>query len=161
MLKTRGKVLKFASAALKKGDSVIIDRCNFNQEQRRHWTKLAEEIEFDREEVEAPECEVNEADNNSKCSATNNSTKNSSKRIFKLCLVLPKWNDVQFCVSRAISRGDDGVHEAGTDWSVVCRRIKKDCLIPCLVEEAFDALHVCTNEEDVNRTIQLLTNSKG
>jgi hypothetical protein len=43
VLKSRDKVLEFASEALIKEVSVIIDRCNFDSVQRRHWTKLADE----------------------------------------------------------------------------------------------------------------------
>jgi hypothetical protein len=48
----------------------------------------------------------------------------------------------------------------GTDWSLVCRRMKKDFRMPSLENENFDAIHVCTDEEDINRTISLLTTGK-
>jgi hypothetical protein len=49
VLKSRGKVLKHASTALLNGDSVIIDRCNFNPEQRQHWIRMVDEIQFENE----------------------------------------------------------------------------------------------------------------
>jgi hypothetical protein len=42
----KGKVLTYATTALMRGESVIIDRCNFDRKQRQHWTKLADEIQF-------------------------------------------------------------------------------------------------------------------
>lgn len=141
-------MLRFASEALENGDSVIIDRSNFNAEQRRTWTKLAEEIQLKLRSIEeeAVKCKFSEAD--------------SMKRIFKLCLVLPKWDDVRFCSDRAFSRGDDDVHKAGTDWLKICRIMKKDFVMPSLKEEAFDALHICFDEEDLNRTICSLATDK-
>jgi hypothetical protein len=43
-LGTRANVLKVARAALHAKGSVIIDRCNFNPEQRSHWIELAQEF---------------------------------------------------------------------------------------------------------------------
>lgn len=40
-LGTRQKVLAHASAALRAKKSVVIDRCNFDAEQRAHWVNLA------------------------------------------------------------------------------------------------------------------------
>lgn len=40
-LKTRDAVLLNASAALQSGSHVIIDRCNFDVDQRRHWVDMA------------------------------------------------------------------------------------------------------------------------
>jgi hypothetical protein len=38
--------------------------------------------------------------------------------------------------------------------------MKKDFLMPSIENENFDAIYVCTDEEDVNRTISLLTTEK-
>jgi hypothetical protein len=143
VLKSRGAVLEYASEALMKRDSVIIDRCNFDPVQRQHWTKLADE----KQEEMRFKYEYN----------LNDSTSSTFPRILKLCPVLPKWNDVVYCANRAFSRGDDGVHEINTNWSDICHRMNRDFRMPFLDEENFDALHVCVDENDVNRTIRLLT----
>jgi hypothetical protein len=153
VLKSRDKVLEFTSEALMKGDSVIIDRCNFDSVQRRHWTKLADEkqaeLQFQYECGKA----LSLPDNYQL-----SSTGNTYPRIFKLCLVLPNFKDVEFCANRAFSRGDDGVHAVGTDWSFVCHRMNAEFHMPSIDEENFDALHVCVDENDINRTVCLLTN---
>jgi hypothetical protein len=38
--------------------------------------------------------------------------------------------------------------------------MKKDFSMPSLEDENFDAIHVCTDEEDVERTISLFTTEK-
>jgi GTPase SAR1 family protein len=42
-LGSRQKVLSVAQSALRAKHNVIIDRCNFNPEQRSHWVELAQE----------------------------------------------------------------------------------------------------------------------
>jgi hypothetical protein len=49
---------------------------------------------------------------------------------------------------------------AGEDWSKICHIMKKDFRMPCLENENFDAIHVCTDEEDLERTMSLLTTEK-
>jgi hypothetical protein len=112
VLKSRGKVLNHASAALLTGDSVIIDRCNFNPEQRQHWIKLVDEIQFEIERTR-------------------------NKKIFKLCMVLPRSNDVGFCSDRAFSRGDDGVHPAGDIYVYVYICIYMYIICVCVY------IHIC------------------
>jgi hypothetical protein len=97
--------LTYATTALLSGDSVIIDRCNFDPKQRQHWTKLADEIQFEQENMPILKDKfINDSQN---------PIESRIKKIFKLCLVLPNSNDVRFCSDRAFGRGDDGVHEPG------------------------------------------------
>ena len=42
-LGSRSACVASASAQLRLGKSVVIDRCNFNREQRAHWLQLAQE----------------------------------------------------------------------------------------------------------------------
>lgn len=41
---TRQKCEQVARSALKKGQSVIVDRCNFDYRQRHNWIKIAAEF---------------------------------------------------------------------------------------------------------------------
>ena len=42
---SRQKVVKTTEAFLKNGQSVIIDRCNYDIEQRSHWIEIAQRFE--------------------------------------------------------------------------------------------------------------------
>lgn len=46
-LGNRDACLKAASEALDCGHSIVIDRCNHNRDQRRHWIKLAQSYGVD------------------------------------------------------------------------------------------------------------------
>ena len=125
-LGSRQRVYKKAAAMLEEGRfldgyrGVIIDRCNFDQSQRRHWVELAEE--------------------------TNS---------YKLCIVLPRANDVKFCTERALGRGDDGVHTGSEDWKSIVGRMGSNYEPPSRYE-GFDGVYWC--DERVGGSIKEILN---
>jgi hypothetical protein len=80
----------------------------------------------------------------------------ADRKISVFGLVLPNYDDVEFCSVRAFQRGDDGIHEAGTDWRKVCNRMKKDFQLPTL-DEGFQGIYYSTSEDDTTAIIQVLS----
>lgn len=111
-LGNRRRVLNEASQLLEEGHSLgrrglIIDRCNFDPAQRRHWIDLANDI-----------------------------------NAIKLCVVLPRADDINFCTHRALNRGDDGVHKGSEDWNAIIRRMATEFVPPNLCE-GFHGIYYC------------------
>jgi hypothetical protein len=107
-------------------DSIIIDRCNFDVVQRKHWIDLA----LDHEQI-------------------------TGRTIHRICLVMPRYNDVEFCAERATSRGVDKSHPTEEDWYVICQRIVSQFVHPS-VDEDFSAIFHCKDEEDLELCIRML-----
>lgn len=151
---------------------MIIDRCNFDESQRLHWTELAKEMQ----ELLNKEENVTTDNNDSKTNAaiidhkTNaaiiddltssfQNMNSSKKQVKAVCVVLPYSNDVKYCSERATSRGDDGIHPIDTNWSEVCNTMKREFYFPSDTEN-FAAVHVCTDVEDLNRIIDVISGKK-
>jgi len=146
VLGSRKKVYNAARAALARQQSVIIDRCNFDASQRVHWLQLAAEHRQGGAGVWA----------RAEGTGADAPVKGDPPLLRTLCVVLPRPDDVDFCAERAFGRGDDdGVHPPGTDWSTVCRRMKRDFTQP-LPDEGFDAIYVCTDESMLSGITALL-----
>ena len=153
--------------ALRRGDSVIVDRCNFDAQQRQHWTSLAESIQSELQLQQDdlflyPPSSPQQSSDNEKQNNIDSERERPGrliKRIITICLVLPNCQDVNFCANRAFNRGNDGVHEPDTDWAVVCRRMKKDFSMPSTVQESFAAVQICNNQYDIQHAINLLSSA--
>jgi hypothetical protein len=81
------------------------------------------------------------------------------RQIVTVCVVMPNGGDIKFCSQRAFSRGNDGIHERDTDWEIVCKRMKKDYSLPSVEGEAFADVHICSDEKDLNDSLQLLSSA--
>jgi len=100
---------------------VIVDRCNFDRQQRKHWI----DISLARQASSA-------------CA-----------RLLKLCVVLPKPDDVEYCAERALARGDDGVHSVEEDWGLIVRRMGAQYEAPKRTE-GFDSIFWCSSQEELD-----------
>lgn len=100
---------------------VIVDRCNFDAQQRKHWIDIAI-----RRQVAVPDVDL-----------------------LKLCLVLPHSHDLDFCTARAVSRGDDGVHAGEEDWPRIVSRMVSQYRKPDRRLEGFDAIYWCDSAEEL------------
>jgi len=131
---TRGKTLAAARAHLlgplpgaDRGRGVIIDRCNFNVEQRSPWLKLAAEV-----------------------------TSLTGVRTSTICVVLPHATDVQFCIKRATKRGNDGLHDGTENWRSIVHNMAKEFQAPT-GREGFDAVYWSEySGEEAQEIVQLL-----
>jgi len=101
---------------------VIVDRCNFDAEQRRHWIDIASRRQSSQSDV----------------------------HMIKLCVVLPKSADAKFCTARALARGDDGVRKGDEDWPFIVSRMVSQYRPPSRRKEGFDAVYWCKNEEELD-----------
>ena len=72
-------------------------------------------------------------------------------------VLLPEYNNVTICSSRAFMRGDDGIHDADTDWMGVCNRMFNEFQYPS-VEEGLTDIYQCDNQEEVEILIDLIAN---
>lgn len=101
------------------GGRIIIDRCNFDKAQRKHWIDLAKEQQRTKPEL------------TTRC----------------MCVVLPNADDESFCADRALARGSDGVHKGDEDWATIVSRMKRDYRPPS-IGEGFDAIFWCTGDDE-------------
>jgi predicted kinase len=106
VLKTRKRVISTARSHLTSNENsaVIIDRCNFDVIQRKHWLDLASEF------------------------------RNAKAKAKTLCIVLPFADDVNRNSKRAIARGNDGVHKGDENWMAICKRLKHCYIPPSELE---------------------------
>lgn len=113
-LGTRVNVVRVARAALQTKRSVIIDRCNFNAEQRSHWIELAQEFNI--------------------------------PSVFGV--VMPHHIDTEFCIERAVVRGNSDGHGEDVNWRAVCIGMRREYTAP-EVSEGFAGVFQCSNEADL------------
>lgn len=64
----------------------VVDRCNFDEEQRGHWMRIALQLSCLR------------------------------RPVLPICVCLPRGDDAAFCLRRAQMRGADDVHSGDEDW---------------------------------------------
>jgi hypothetical protein len=166
VLKSRNNVLSVASAALARGQSVVIDRCNFDASQRMSWIQMAAQHRRDLQRKSEPDSgpqsqsaakgALADLVDGEEPAAAAAAADRVSGRVLTVCVVLPRPNDAEFCSRRASSRGDpDGVHTPGTDWSVVCQRMRGEFVYP-RTDEGFDATYFCTDSVALERITDLL-----
>lgn len=122
-LGSRKNVLIHARRALEQKDSVIIDRCNIDRKQRKHWISLAEQ-----------------------------------HNVQALCVIVSDCLDVDKCAERAYQRGDDGVHDADTDWKRVCNICRSEFERPDL-SEGLAGIYCCDGKESVDKLLIALGHS--
>ena len=142
--------------ALEGGDHLIVDRCNFDVEQRDHWIRLSQQVQ---QEVRLRDENLYDSPPSGSARGTYSNGSNPTchlKRIVPVSVVLPYSRNVTFCSSRATIRGNDGVHAPDTNWVKVCERMNRQFTMPTTISEAFAAVHVCSTEEDMNKVISLL-----
>lgn len=101
------------------GGRVLVDRCNFDQAQRRHWIEIVQQQR----------------------------RANPDLTTHLLCVVLSNSDDADFCAARAVARGNDGVHAGDEDWPRIVAGMKRDYRPPSL-HEGFDGIFWCHSEED-------------
>lgn len=118
VLKTRNAVIAEANQQLQSGNCVIIDRCNFDATQRKHWLDLA----------------------------TAHSSALSVVHTF--CVVMPRAVDTSFCAARAYQRGNDGIHSGDEDWNKVCGIMQKSFVLPVREKEPFTAIYYCDDNAE-------------
>ena len=111
VLKSRKAVVAAVDQHLQRGGCVIVDRCNFDATQRKHWLDLA---------------------------LANSSP---STVVHTFCVVMPRAIDKQFCAARAYERGDDGVHTGDEDWDKICDIMQKSFVLPVRDIEPFTAIY--------------------
>jgi predicted kinase len=119
VLKTRKRVESETNYHLKKSCNVIIDRCNFDRNQRATWITLAK--------------------------------KYNAKAV---CVVFPLHDNVRLCAKRATLRGNDGIHDADTDWFEVCQRISRQFVYPH-IDEGMNLIINCSTYDDIKRVISI------
>ena len=173
VLKDRKSVIQATQQGLIMGKSVIIDRCNFDKVQRSHWIKIAWDFnngndlttpvprkKYGQQNVSnsgysEPLSGNSGGDQPQKVNLAEK--RNATNQVITLCVVLPRFDDVEFCTSRAISRGNDGIHNPSTNWTKVCRMVKHDLTTPS-VREGIDAVVFCKSDNDVEVLISRLGN---
>jgi len=112
---------------------VIIDRCNFNIDQRSRWLQLAAEV----------------------ASLTGVQT-------ITVCVVLPRATDAKFCIRRATARGNDGLHAGTENWKHIVRSMAAQFQAPTgLGKEGFDAVYWCDHSGagDISEICELLADA--
>lgn len=112
--------------------SIIIDRCNFDSRQRKHWVHIATEVQ----------------------------TRRDQYRIHKIVVVMPKAVNLSFCVEKATLRGVDNSHPNVENWEMICRSILKEFKMPNKNEEKYDAYYYCENDHDLEVLQRLLHQSE-
>lgn len=112
------------------GGRVIVDRCNFNLTQRKHWVDIARQHRLQLDVA-------------------------SGQELLLLCVVLPNASDVEFCSSRATVRGNDGVHPDDQDWAFIGRSMASQWSEPSAAE-GFDAMFWCSSQDDLDLVGMLL-----
>ena len=170
VLENRNNVLNAARSALSRGQSVVIDRCNFDASQRLHWIQMAAQhrhgMQCGAEHGRGQQSILADLVDGEEPASTSTAVKfaasrGSSGRVLTVCVVLPRPDDVPFCAQRAISRGDnDGVHQPGTNWSVVCQRMRSGFVYPSM-DEGFDAVYFCADAVALDRISAVLQETVG
>ena len=117
-------------AALNAGwRGIIIDRCNFDRNQRAHWLQLAGQTE-----------EV------------------TGRPTLSICVMMPHADDVSFCIQRAVDRGDDGVHRGDEDWPMIVSRMSKT-FVAGHTFEGFAGVYWANDFEALDEITGLLSNA--
>lgn len=120
--KSRQATYKAAESYIQQGYSVIIDRCNFDIQQRSHWIDLAYQY-----------------------------------NCIPITLTLPYYNNIDVCLTRALSRGSDGLHSADDDWEFICNRMYEQLKIPNINQEKL-SMHIhCYDDDDITQVIRTMT----
>jgi predicted kinase len=136
VLKSRKAVLAAAKAALLRGDHVVVDRCNFDKEQRHHWIDLASEVITD------PDTDISfHRDKNRETRYANGTS------MIKVSITMEHAADLAVASDRATCRGIDDQHQKPVDWSTVCRQMLHR-FTPPSVEEGFDVVYECLDGGD-------------
>jgi DNA polymerase III delta prime subunit len=138
--KSRKSMESYCVDALWKGHNLIVDRCNFDAAQRKHWIDMLYSV-YQPYLQHLWECQALTD------SPTNNL--NHIKPFHILCVLVPNYNNTQLCIKRAVQRGDsDGLHEAGTDWNLVCNAMNSQFQYPMKCE-GIDNIYHCRNDTDL------------
>lgn len=74
-----------------------------------------------------------------------------------VCVVLP--TSIQISTQRAYERGDDGLHDANTNWARVCAKMAAEFERPML-DEGFTNIYHCRDENDRTLLIESLRNTE-
>ena len=127
---------------------VIVDRCNFDALQRKHWIDLASR-RLQTLGRKSPTLADAATENDSGPDPGPGPDRPSPKPLLKLCIVLPRPADVAFCTARAKSRGNDGVHEGDEDWAFIVSRMAVQFRPPQRAE-GFDAIYWCSSQEELD-----------
>lgn len=118
-LKSRQKVLSHMKDTMFHKQNIIIDRCNFDIEQRSHWITLTDEM-----------------------------NRSLSVKYHVIALILPNYLNVNLCAQRAFERGNsDGIHDLDTNWMGVCRRMYYEFMYPNISEGLLGLFHAQSEED--------------
>lgn len=146
VVKKRGIVEELMiDALLNREQSVVIDRCNFNPEQRGHWLHIANQRRHFLNQ-QHPQLA-------------------SYQGPHVICVVLKDYANVQVCRERAFARGDsDGIHDADTNWNQVCNAMKSQLVYPDYEEHrhfgldgGIQCIYHCQDDKEVDAFIDQLT----
>ena len=149
VLGSRGRCLKAATRALRNGEHVLVDRCNFDEQQRAHWLRLTAQNQIGGRgsgaggeaaaEQRGPLGVANMPFSASKCDFDH-----------RLAVCLPVAPDE--ALRRVLSRG---AHEGGVDTAKMSKskiasivmRMQGDLRLPQTSEGFDEVLHVTPGDE--------------
>lgn len=123
----------YCREALSQGYHLIVDRCNFDVEQRKHWIGMIHEIYGSLANRSSP-----------------HNLQKSLHPFYILAIILPDYNNVKLCANRAFNRGADGLHAADTDWNMVCSAMMNSFIYPSSFER-IDGVYHCTDQKDLEK----------
>jgi len=72
-----------------------------------------------------------------------------------ISIVLPNYDNMDVCIARAYSRGNDGIHSGTENWTEICSRMCTQMKLPTY-EEGFRWIHVSPSEEDLEKLTQFI-----
>jgi DNA polymerase III delta prime subunit len=145
--KSRKTMESYCLEALWKGYNLIVDRCNFDSAQRKHWIDMIYNV-YQPYLQYIWECQASHNSNSAITDKLNNNL-NEIKPFHILCVLVPNYNNTQLCIQRAVKRGgSDGLHEADTDWNLVCNAMNSQFQYP-VKSEGIDNIYHCRNEKDL------------
>lgn len=72
-----------------------------------------------------------------------------------ISVVMPHHLDINLCSSRAVDRGDDGIHDGDTDWRSVCKTMKSQWQCP-EESEGLSAVYFCESDEGIETFIDFM-----
>lgn len=73
-----------------------------------------------------------------------------------ISIVLPNYDNVDVCVARAYTRGNDGIHSGSENWAGICARMANDMILPTY-EEGFHWIHLSSSDSDLSELTQFIT----
>ena len=143
--------------ALSKGYNLIVDRCNFDEHQRKHWIDMMHSI-YAAYFHQKHENSNHHSHHNKNHPESADMPVYHSQPFYILSILVPYYDNVPVCSARAFKRGDDGLHDGNTDWNMVCNRMLSEFRYP-IRAEGIDGVFHCKTEKDTSKIVNALVSS--